>query len=51
MNNELKLVEFERFCPKCVHNTEIETEDPCDECIANGYSETGPIPVNYKEKK
>lgn len=35
-DESIKLVEFERFCEKCVYKDTEEAEDPCHECLQVG---------------
>lgn len=50
MDDNYKLVEFDKCCEDCVYKDVPESEDPCDECLTqpvNLYSKKG---VNFKEK-
>jgi hypothetical protein len=50
MISDLKLVYFERFCPECKYAKLAETEEPCDECLAQPVNTDSHKPVNYKPK-
>ena len=47
-----KIVEFEKWCPKCKNNFLIintdKDPDPCNECLDNPVMEDGK-PMNFKE--
>lgn len=45
-----KMVEFEKWCSKCMHLDKPENEEPCWECLTNPTNEDSHRPVNYKEK-
>lgn len=34
MEGEYKIVDFHKYCPKCKHEKESATEDPCNECLS-----------------
>lgn len=33
MENNLHLVEFDKWCESCKHKNRKDTEEPCDSCI------------------
>lgn len=51
MENKLKIVEFNKYCSKCVFSKTNENEDPCNTCLSNAVNENSDKPVNYKEDK
>ena len=46
----IKEVRFDRYCPSCVHYQKSEAEDPCYECLDQGWNDDSHKPINYKEK-
>lgn len=51
MDEELKEVYFNEYCSKCKHEKIEETEDPCDDCLANPANVNSHKPVRFKEKE
>ena len=51
MEYDYKEVYFDQYCKKCEHKDAKDSEDPCDECLANTVSLYSHKPLNYKEKK
>lgn len=47
--NEQKIVEFDAYCDKCIHNKKTEEEDPCSICLANTTNHNSKKPVKYEE--
>jgi len=50
METNTKEVNFRLYCPKCKHYELPETEDPCNECLAQGWNYDSRKPINYEEK-
>lgn len=48
--NREKIVEFEKWCDKCVYWPLKEDEEPCWECLTNPVNEDSHKPVKFKEK-
>lgn len=46
-----KEVDFRVYCPKCQHYALKETEEPCNECLSQGFNYGSKKPINYKEKE
>lgn len=46
-----KEVNFRLYCPKCQFYPLQETEDPCNECLAQGWNEDSTKPVRFKGKE
>ena len=51
MENQMKFVEFDKYCDKCAHKETNEWEEPCNECLSNIVNENSHKPVNFKEDK
>lgn len=49
MENQMKFVEFDKYCDKCAHKETNEWEEPCNECLSNIVNENSHKPVNFKE--
>ena len=49
VNNTKEALYFE-YCKKCVHEKVIETEDPCNECLTQGWNVNSHKPIKYEEK-
>jgi len=45
-----KIVEFWVWCKRCKHNAVPETEDPCNECLADSVNEDSHKPTRWEEK-
>lgn len=46
-----KEVYFQVYCPKCKYHNTPETEEPCNECLSNGFNYDSHKPVNFKHKE
>ena len=44
-----KEVFFSEYCLKCKYGDLKETEEPCDECLSQGWNENSHKPINFKE--
>ena len=44
-------VQFDYWCPKCIHKDLKETKDPCNECLDNPYNNNSTKPRFFKEAK
>ena len=44
-----KIVEFDKWCPKCLHKDKKETEDPCYDCLMDGENVNSHKPVRWEE--
>lgn len=49
--DDQKIVDFEKYCPKCEHYPKSESEDPCWECLDTPTNTWSHKPVNFKEKE
>lgn len=43
-------VQFDYWCPKCVHKDLEETKDPCNECLDHPMNTNSTKPVRFQEK-
>lgn len=50
MRSQTKEVYFNIYCPQCVHYSKAESEDPCWDCLENGYNFDSHRPVKFKNK-
>lgn len=46
-----KEVRFDIWCQSCEHGTKNENEDPCWDCLAQGWNEDSTKPIYWEEKK
>lgn len=51
MNDNMKIVYYEEYCPKCKHKPLSESEEPCRHCLGNPVNEYSHKPVYYEERK
>lgn len=49
--DDQKIVDFEKYCPKCEHYPKSESEDPCWGCLDTPTNTWSHKPVNFKEKE
>ena len=54
MDNNLKFVEYDKYCNKCINYKENENDPEkdckCDECLAVPALPNSHKPLNFKEK-
>ena len=50
MEGKQKEVYFHIYCVKCEHKDIPEEEDPCRDCLTQGWNIDSHKPINYKEK-
>lgn len=50
MENHEKIVEFEKYCPKCKNYELAESEDPCFDCLAEPVNVDSHKPVRFEEE-
>ena len=46
-----KEVRYDVYCPKCQYYEKSEAEDPCYECLDQGWNENTHRPIYYEEKE
>lgn len=44
-----KEVYYDEWCDKCTNKKTKETDDPCNECLTQGWNEFSHKPINFKE--
>lgn len=49
MYSREKEVYFDRYCQSCTHHNLDEKDEPCNECLAQGYNMDSHKPICYKE--
>ena len=47
----MKFVNFDEYCEFCKHFNKAETDEPCNECLAEPVNFYSHKPVKYEEKK
>lgn len=50
MENNVKIVDFHKYCKTCKHSKKKDIEEPCDECLDNPTNKNTSRPVNWEEK-
>ena len=51
MENQMRIVDFEKYCETCKHKKLEEKLDPCNECLDNPVNEDSEKPVCWEEKE
>lgn len=51
MIGDYKIVDYMKYCPKCVLANEPETNDKCSECLDNPARIDSHKPINFVEKR
>ena len=46
----VKEVYFDEYCPKCAHWTKMPDDDPCWDCLNQGWNYDSHKPTKYEEK-
>lgn len=46
----MKIVEFDKYCPKCEHKNLSESERPCSECLEEPARQYSHKPAMFEEK-
>lgn len=46
-----KEVRFDEYCPKCVNYEKSESEDPCWDCLNQGWNYDSHKPLYFEEKE
>ena len=48
--NETKEVNYRVYCPMCKNYDLKETDEPCNECLAQGYNIDSVKPIRFEQK-
>ena len=51
MIDDLKIVEYDKFCQNCKYKKTTANDEPCEECLSNPVNINTHKPVNYEEKR
>lgn len=51
MKSDYKIVYFENYCNKCVHEKKKECEEPCDHCLEYGVNEHSHRPIDFERRQ
>lgn len=46
----IKLVDFDKYCEKCEYSDRDGTQHPCNSCLTVPARENSHKPINYKKK-
>lgn len=49
--NSIKEVRFDIYCPECQYWEKSEADDPCFDCLNQGWNEDSHKPLKFKEKE
>ena len=50
MEDNMKIVFFDEYCPSCKYREVHEIDDPCNECLHIGGRENTHVPEKYEKK-
>ena len=50
MEDNYKIVHFDKYCDKCKHKDKEQDETPCDECLSEPANLNSHKPVKFEEK-
>lgn len=51
MSNDVKFVDFEKYCKTCEYEKKKESESPCNECLDICAGENSSIPERWVKKE
>lgn len=51
MHEDMREVDFNKYCKTCKYEELYEEEDPCFECLDEPYNEYTDKPVKWEEKR
>lgn len=43
------IVRFDKWCQKCKYSNNKENEEPCEECLTQGWNTSTTKPINFQE--
>jgi len=50
MSDDVKFVNFYKYCSSCKHKELKDYEDPCNECLDNPARDQTEKPIHWEEK-
>lgn len=50
-DENIKFVEFDKYCSQCKHYDVLETEEPCNGCLTIAARANSHKPEKFEEKK
>lgn len=50
MDSHEMIVEFDKYCSTCLHEKNVETEVPCDECLEHPVNPNSHKPFCYEPR-
>lgn len=50
MDEDLRMVEFWRYCETCEYKDLDENKEPCEGCLEEPWNEYTSKPINWKKK-
>lgn len=51
MIGDKKIVEFEKYCPECIHKDRSASSEPCNTCLGIPAREDSHKPEKFQEKE
>ena len=51
MQNNEKMIFFEKWCTRCKHEATNENKEPCEECISSPVNENSRKPIKFEENE
>lgn len=51
MEDKMKIVEFDKWCPSCKFSNRTSTKEPCDACLGIPARENSHKPECWQEKR
>ena len=51
MQTRTKEVNYNKYCRTCKYRSTKETDDPCNECLTQGWNVDSRKPIRYEEVK
>lgn len=51
MDENVKIVDYELYCPKCKYIQEPESCDECNDCLNNPYNINSKKPIRFEEEE
>lgn len=51
MEDKMKIVEFDKWCPSCKFSNRTSTKEPCDTCLGVPARENSHKPECWQEKR
>ena len=50
IDEDYRIVDFNKYCMKCKHCSTAEFDEPCNTCLEHGVNEHTDKPINFEQK-